>query len=465
MVDPLMTSPAWTAEPDQVGALFGFSVATAGDVNGDGYSDVIVGALGYDNGQDIEGRAFVYLGSAAGLSTTAAWTAESDQANAQFGHSVATAGDVNGDGFSDVIVGSYIYDNGESNEGRAYVYHGSAGGLSTTAAWIVEGEQAGANFGFSVATAGDVNGDGFSDLIVGAWSYGNGQGSEGRAYVYHGSVAGLATAAAWTTESNQVGAFFGVSVATAGDVNGDGFSDVIVGAYGYDNGQNDEGRAFVYHGSAAGLSTTAAWSAESNQVSAFFGRTVSTAGDVNGDGFSDIAVAANLFDNGQSDEGRVFVYHGSVGGLSTTAARTVEGNQMNAQFGVSVATAGDVNGDGYADLIVGAHTYDSAQVDEGQAFVYQGSASGLSTTASWTAEGNQINAQFGVSVATAGDVNGDGFSDVIVGAWTYDNGHADEGRAFVYLGSAAGLATTAAWTVESDQTLASLGIRWRQQGT
>ena len=137
-IDPLMTSPAWTAEPDQIGALFGFSVATAGDVNGDGFSDVIVGALAYDNGQNEEGRAFVYLGSAAGLSTTAAWTAEGDQASAQFGHSVATAGDVNGDGFSDVIVGAYVYDNGRANEGRAFVYHGSAAGLSTTAAWTAE---------------------------------------------------------------------------------------------------------------------------------------------------------------------------------------------------------------------------------------------------------------------------------------------------------------------------------------
>ena len=456
-IDPLMTSPAWTAEPDQVGALFGYSVATAGDVNGDGFSDVIVGALAYDNGQNEEGRAFVYLGSAAGLSTTAAWTAEGDQASAQFGHSVATAGDVNGDGFSDVVVGSYVYDNGEQNEGRAFVYHGSAAGLSTAAAWTVEGEQAEANFGFSVASAGDVNGDGFSDLIVGAWSYDNGQGDEGRAYVYHGSAAGLLTAAAWTAESDQVGGFFATSVATAGDVNGDGFADVIVGAWGYNNGQNDEGRAFVYHGSGAGLSTTAAWSAESNQISAFFGWRVATAGDVNGDGFSDIAVAANLYDNGQLDEGRVFVYHGSVAGLSTTAARTVEGNQMNAQFGVSVSTAGDVNGDGYADLIVGAHTYDIGQPDEGLAFVYQGSASGLLAFPSWTTESNQAGAQYGFSVATAGDVNGDGYSDVIVGSYVYDNGQTDEGRTFVYHGSAAGLAANPAWTTEANQDNARYG--------
>ena len=185
-IDPLATSPSWTAESDQNNAFFGVSVGTAGDVNGDGYSDVIVGAFNFDNGQTDEGRAYVYHGSATGLSATAAWTAESNQATAYFGWSVGTAGDANGDGYSDVIVGAYGYDNGQTEEGRAYVYHGSATGLSASAAWTAESNQASANFGFSVGAAGDVNGDGYSDVIVGARLYDNGQTDEGRAYVYHG---------------------------------------------------------------------------------------------------------------------------------------------------------------------------------------------------------------------------------------------------------------------------------------
>jgi hypothetical protein len=101
-------------------------------------------------------------------------------------------------------------------------------------------------------------------------------------------------------------------LATAGDVNGDGFSDVIVGASVYDNGETDEGRAFVYHGSGSGLSFTPNWTAESNQATALFGTSVATAGDVNGDGFSDVIVGA-FFDNGQTDEGRAFVYYGNEG--------------------------------------------------------------------------------------------------------------------------------------------------------
>ena len=140
-IDPLMTSASWMAESDQAGAYFGYSVATAGDVNGDGYSDVIVGARMYDNGQTDEGRAYVYYGSAGGLAVSAGWTAESDQATAYFGNSVGTAGDVNGDGYSDVIVGACWYDNGQTDEGRAYAYYGSAGGLAVSAGWTAERNQ------------------------------------------------------------------------------------------------------------------------------------------------------------------------------------------------------------------------------------------------------------------------------------------------------------------------------------
>jgi hypothetical protein len=456
-VDPLMTSPAWTAEANQVGAAFGISVATAGDVNGDGISDVIVGANQYDNGQSNEGRAYVYHGSASGLSTTPAWTAESNQSEAQFGSGVSTAGDVNGDGFSDVIVGAEQYDNVPADEGRAYVYHGSASGLAATAAWTAESNQSGSAFGAEVSAAGDVNGDGFSDVIVGARFFDSGQTDEGRAYVYHGSATGLAAAAAWVRESNQEGAVFGNAVGTAGDVNGDGFSDVIVGAAGYDNIESGEGQAYVYHGGAAGLGLSPEWTAESNQANASFGFSVATAGDVNGDGFSDIIVGASNFDNGHSNEGRAYVYHGATTGLASAPAWMAESNQVDARLGNAVATAGDVNGDGFADVIVGARTFDNGENDEGRAFVYHGTAAGLATTAAWTAEGGQGFAELGIAVATAGDVNGDGYSDVIVGAHLQDNGHADEGRALVYHGAAAGLATSTTWTAESNQDNGGFG--------
>jgi hypothetical protein len=454
----LLAGASWSAEGNQASANFGFSAASAGDVNGDGYADVIIGAPYYDNGQANEGCAFVYHGSASGLSASASWTAESDQASARFGYSVASAGDVSLDGYADVIVGAPAYNNGEAGEGRAFVYHGAISGLLASASWTAESHQANAGFGYSVASAGDVNGDGFADVIVGVYAYDNVQTDEGRALVYYGSLSGLLASATWSAESDQTDAWFGSSVASAGDVNGDGYADVIIGAYRYDNGQTDEGRVFVYLGSGSGLATSASWSAESNQASAYFGSSVASVGDVDGNGYADVLIGAPNYDNGQADEGRAFVYYGSASGLSGIAAWTAESNQASAQFGCSVATAGDVNGDGYSDVIVGASQYDNGQSDEGCAFVYHGSASTLSPTAEWTADGNQADASFGFPVASAGDVNGDGYADVIIGAPYFDGGETDEGRAFVYHGSASGLSSVANWTAEDNQAGARFGV-------
>lgn len=434
-----MNSPAWTAESNQSSAWFGVSVGSAGDVNGDGYADVVVGANFFDNGEVEEGRAFVYHGTANGLEPSPAWTAESDQVNAQFAVSVAGAGDVNGDGFSDVIIGAYGYDNGQDAEGRVYVYLGSKTGLESSAGWVIEGDQAGAELGWSVACAGDVNDDGYADVIVGAGGFDNPQPNEGRAYLYLGSASGLGVAPAWTVESDQPNAFLGNSVAGAGDINGDGYSDVIVGAYLHSDGEFQEGRALVFHGSSSGLASSAAWAAESNQVQSYFGNSVSGAGDVNGDGYADVIVGAWSYDNGQVDEGRAYVYLGSSSGLGTSAAWTAEGEQPEAFFGASVASAGDVDEDGYSDVIIGAFRYHNGEADEGQSSVYHGSATGLSPAAAWAAESDQSGAQFGVSVGGAGDVNNDGYADVIVGAWGYDGGQVDEGRAYAYLGGAGGL--------------------------
>ncbi len=448
----------WEVQSNQAGAKFGRSISTAGDVNGDGYSDILVGAYHWDDIYSNAGRAFVYHGGPYGPTATAAWTS-SGSSTGTYGFAIAGAGDVNGDGYEDILLGDYFFDNGHTNEGRALLFLGSATGPGSTADWSFERNSDYGNLGFAVAGAGDVNGDGFADVIIGSPAA---LSTQPRAYVFHGSATGLGSTQDWLTAGQGSLNNYGISVASAGDVNGDGYSDVIVGDWRYTNGENNEGRAYVYHGSASGLSTTADWTQESNQIDAFFGRDVSGAGDVNGDGFSDVAVGASNYDNGQTDEGSVFVYHGSSGGLSSTANWTAEADQASADFGYAVSAAGDVNGDGYSDLAIGARTYDNGQTDEGAVFLWEGSATGLGANgnpgnADWSVESDVANAEFGVSLASAGDVDADGTGDLLVGADEYSNGQSGEGAAFLYLGSSSGLSSSADWSIESDQASAALG--------
>jgi hypothetical protein len=451
VIDPLITGFAGAQiESNQVGAGLGFSVAGAGDVNGDGYDDVIVGAPYYDAGNSNEGAAFVFLGSATGIANggpaTAAAQLESDHVSALLGTSVAGAGDVNGDGYDDVIVGAPQYNAGKAHAGAAFVFLGSATGIANgtpaTAAARLGSNQVSALLGTSVAGAGDVNGDGYDDVIVGAPLYDAGQEDEGAAFVFLGSATGIASGspapAAARLESNQVDAYLGQSVAGAGDVNGDGYADVVVGARYYDAGEADEGAAFVFLGSATGIANgspaTAAARLESNQVAAEFGWSVAGAGDVNADGYDDLIVgSAGFFENA------AFVFLGSATGVAdgspATAAARLESNQYASPW--SVAGAGDVNDDGYADVVAGTRYYDTGEGSEGAAFVFLGSATGVADGSPATAAARLELHQYagpGWNVAGAGDVNGDGYDDVIVGAYEYNGEEVQEGVAFVFLG-------------------------------
>ncbi|MEZ4824328.1 MAG: integrin alpha [Ignavibacteria bacterium] len=159
------------------GDQFGYSVSSAGDVNGDGYGDVIVGARAYSSNT---GRAYIYFGGSS-MNNVADVTMTGPGAGGDFGISVSSAGDVNGDGYSDVIAGASEF---SGRTGRAYIYLGGAS-MDNIADVIVTGEATNNQFGYSVSSAGDVNGDGFSDVIVGAFEY---SGYTGRAYLYFGGV-------------------------------------------------------------------------------------------------------------------------------------------------------------------------------------------------------------------------------------------------------------------------------------
>lgn len=451
-IDPIATSPFFSVEGDQDDSLFGGSVAAGGYITGSAYSNVLVAAPYYDNGQTGEGCVFVYSGSPS--APTLMMTLEADFAGGHFGASVAAAGDVNGDGYGDIIIGAPDISDGYTG-GRVFVYHGSNAPPYLSRRWVHDGFAVGDQFGFSVSTAGDVNDDGFSDVVIGIPGYDRFNGSSywydaGQVIVYHGSADGLHTSGTGSVMGGAEGEQLGRAVSTAGDVNGDGFSDVIVGTRFYDNGTvTDVGRAQVFTGGPDGIGILPAayWTCFGEAAASEFGYSVATAGDVNGDGYSDVIIGAKYFANGESGEGKVYVFHGP--SLGTVPAWSVEGGKEAAFLGQSVATAGDVNGDGYADVIVGAYGYTNDLTKEGRAYVYAGSASGLGASPYWTGEGNNAYAEYGVSVSTAGDVNGDGYSDVIVGAWKWEDNNLQKGASYVYLGGPDGLASTSGWTPPS----------------
>ena len=294
---------------------------------------MIVGALNYDNDQDGEGRAFVYLGSAAGLSTTAAWTGESNQTGARCAW-VSTAGDVNGDGYSDVMTSGDFFDNPESSEGRVLGLPGVGGRPFDHRRLEHRRQSGGRDLGIRMGTAGDVNGDGYADVILSAFAYDNGQTDEGRAYRLPGRP-DRAQHLADLDGRDRSGGRPRLPVATAGDVNGDGFSDVIFGSYMYD------GRRPT--GAGVPLLRAARWSVERPGLDRR-AEPVQRGLRVLGHHrrrrerrrLLGLLVGANGYDNGQSQEGAAFVYPAGRRALQRRRRRA-EGNQVDALFGSAVA--------------------------------------------------------------------------------------------------------------------------------
>lgn len=389
-------------------------------------------------------------------STTAGWEFEGDQANTTFGSQWSPAGDVNGDGYDDLIAGAYRENTATGDlSGQVKVFYGSETGYDpTTPDWTINGEFAGNVLGYSVSCAGDVNDDGFDDVIIGAHGYSVDISNRGKAYVYYGSASGLSSTPAWSVTGTQVDEYLGLHVTTAGDVNGDGYDDIAVASRDFDNGESNEGRVYVFHGSSSGPSSTADWMAESNQAGSMFSSWMNSLGDVNGDTYDELAVGAYDYSNGQTGEGAVFVWYGSADGLNegedgtpANADWMAESNRAEdtngRDFGGRVGTPGDVNGDGYNEIIVAASEFPNPTFAEGVVFLWYGSAEGLNGGANgnpsnpaWLAESNSYAFAYGYVTGKPADVNGDGYGDVVTGCLFYNSGY---GAVFAYFGSETGL--------------------------
>jgi hypothetical protein len=348
---------------------FGISVARLADFNGDGFADAAVGARFADLSATDAGAVFVHFGGP-GIDTNPPLALLGEAGDDWFGNSVASAGDVNGDGFPDLIVGAPYNDANGSAAGRAYIYFGGRP-MNAVPDVVLQGDpQANSHFGWSVAGAGDVNHDGYDDVIVGARLYGSGtRAAAGRAYIFFGGGP-MNTVPDWILDGEAKNDWFGESVGGAGDMNGDGFDDVIVGAWYADPPSGSAaGKAYVFFGgNPPNISPDLVINGP--HANAQLGNAVGGAGDVNGDGFDDAVVGVHYAagPNGESAMGEAWVIFGG-SSPDPLPDLVLRGDAADDQLGESVALGSSPVGGSTAAVIAGAHYADDLGNGAGQADV------------------------------------------------------------------------------------------------
>lgn len=423
------------------------------DVNGDGYPDLIVASKRYNT---FQGRVYIFHSQGSkGISASSVSTANTiitgEASSDGFAFSIAS-GDFNGDGYADVATSADQYTS-LSNTGRAYIFHsrgetGIATQSASAANSIFDGSSTNEFFGESIS-AGDINGDGYTDFLVGTPA-----GGIFRVYIFHSTgsngIASVNASAANTILTGESGGGFGY-MSSLKDVNGDGFADVVTSGIGYNSSQ---GRVYIFQSrGSSGIATQNATTANTiftgETTGNSFGRS-NLVEDINGDGFLDLIVGANSY---TSNQGRayIFISPGSSGftNLSATAANTIITGETSSQLGQSILCL-DLNLDGFSDCIISGHTYNSSQ---GRAYIFQSTNSSGIATASATAAntiytGETVSDQF-TSAIGSGDFNGDGYPDIVISSAAYNS---TQGRVYVIQTNSNITSITSANTIITGET-------------
>jgi hypothetical protein len=405
----LSSAPAqevlYSIDGDSPDERCGLAVSGVGDLDNDGFDEFIVGAPQDSTNGNQAGEVRVF----SGVDGSLMFRILGASPGAFFGNAVSSAGDVDNDGTPDFVVGA-VWEATSAGDftGTVSIFSGVDGSLIHK----MEGG-AGDFFGIRVSGVGDVNMDDHDDVIVGAVQWlTNGTGY---ARIYSGADGSVLHSMTGLNAGDQ----FGYSVSDLGDVDADGIGDVVVGAWMADSGGIQAGQAFVFSG-ATGLEIMRL----NGQPGDVLGASVGKAGDVDGDNVPDVVVGASAADPNGNLSGAAYVYSGATGSLIHSFAGRSEGDQ----FGNSVSGAGDVDGDGTPDLVIGAINDDYAGPDGGAATVFSGATGDVLAYLPALEAGGSV----GANVQEAGDVDGDGFGDFLVGATRA--GTTDTGRAILYAG-------------------------------
>ncbi|MEP3891412.1 MAG: hypothetical protein ABJN69_13215 [Hellea sp.] len=487
----------------------GGAISSAGDINSDGFDDILIGARSANPNGNNSGESYIVFGQASGfgdslelssLNGTNGFVINGIEANDRSGTSVSSAGDVNGDGFDDFLIGAPGAIPNNLYSIKSYVVFGQAGGfgasldLSTingTNGFVINGMETYDASGITVSAAGDVNGDGFDDILIGAIA-GNTNGSlSGDSYVVFGQASGFGTSIdvsaldgtnGFTLNGIDQFDFSGSSISSAGDVNGDGFDDILIGSSSAGPGQNARGESYVVFGQAgafaanlelSSLNGTNGFVINGVDASDSAGH-VSSAGDINGDGFDDILIGASGADPNGSQSGESYIVFGQTSSfgasLDLSSLNGINGFVINGidaedRSGGAVSSAGDVNGDGLDDILIGANGADPNGSDSGESYIIFGQVSGFGASFDLSSlngsNGFIINGiddydgSSGSRVSSAGDINGDGFDDILIGASGADPNGNRSGESYVIYGRADFGRTTEILTASNDAYTAS----------